>query len=102
MSGKRKKYTPEFREQAARLVIETGRRAAQVADEIGVGEQVLGGWVRPAREAAAAATYTIKRMCALHGLIGDRRVGRDRHPCPRRKNYDPIREVRREAGWRCS
>ena len=25
MSGKRGKYTPEFREQAARLVIETGR-----------------------------------------------------------------------------
>jgi len=31
MSGKRRKYTPEFREQAARLVIETGRPAAQVA-----------------------------------------------------------------------
>jgi len=25
MSGKRRKFTPEFREQAARLVIETGR-----------------------------------------------------------------------------
>ena len=31
MSGKRKKYTPEFREQAARLVIETGRPIAPVA-----------------------------------------------------------------------
>lgn len=45
MSGKRRKYTPEFREQAARLVIETGRPVAQVAAEIGVGEQVLGRWV---------------------------------------------------------
>ena len=36
MSGKRKKYTPEFREQAARLVIETGRPVAHVAAEIGV------------------------------------------------------------------
>ena len=54
MSGKRRKYTPEFREQAARLVIETGRPTAQVAAEIGVGEQVLGRWVRLAREAAAA------------------------------------------------
>lgn len=35
MSGKRKKYTPEFREQAARLVIETGRPIAHVAPEIG-------------------------------------------------------------------
>jgi transposase len=53
MSGKRRKYTPEFREQAARLVIETGRPVAHVA-EIGVGEQLLGRWVRRAREAAAA------------------------------------------------
>ncbi|MCA2261761.1 transposase, partial [Mycobacterium avium] len=52
MSGKRKKYTPEFREQAARLVIETGRPIAHVAAEIGVGEQLLGRWVRLAREAA--------------------------------------------------
>ena len=37
LSGKRRKYTPEFREQAARLVIETGRPVAHVAAEIGVG-----------------------------------------------------------------
>lgn len=54
MSGKRKKYTPEFREQAARLVIETGRPVAHVAAEIGVGEQLLGRWVRLARGAADA------------------------------------------------
>src|SRR6201993_4538774 len=54
MSGKRRKYTPEFREQAARLVIETGRPVAHVGAEIGVGEQVLGRWVRLQREAAAA------------------------------------------------
>ncbi|GFM21082.1 transposase IS3/IS911 family protein [Mycobacterium sp. PO1] len=50
MSGKRKKYTREFREQAARLVIETGRPIAHVAAEIGVGEQLLGRWVRQARD----------------------------------------------------
>jgi transposase len=54
MSGKRRKYTLEFREQAARLVIETGRPVAHVAAEIGVGEQVLGRWVRLAKESAAA------------------------------------------------
>ena len=53
MSGKRRKYTPEFREQAARLVIETGRPVAHVAAEIGVGEQVLGRWVHLAKESAA-------------------------------------------------
>ena len=54
MSGKRRKYTPEFREQAARLVIETGRPVAHVAAEIGIGEQVPGRWVRLQRQAAAA------------------------------------------------
>ena len=49
MSGKRKKYTPEFREQAARLVIETGRPIAHVAAEMNLGEQLLGRWVRQAR-----------------------------------------------------
>jgi transposase len=54
MSGKRRNYTPEFREQAARLVIETGRPVAHVAAEIGVGEQLLGRWVRLQRRASLA------------------------------------------------
>jgi transposase len=52
MSGKRKKYTPEFREQAARLVIETGQPIAHVAAEIGIGEQLLGRWARVAQHRA--------------------------------------------------
>jgi len=58
MSGKRRKYTSEFREQAARLVIETGRPIAHVAAEIGVGDQLLGRRVRQARDAAGGATHT--------------------------------------------
>lgn len=46
MSGKkRKSYTPEYRRDAAHLVIDTGRPIAVVAREIGVGEQLLGRWV---------------------------------------------------------
>jgi transposase-like protein len=62
MSGKRRKYTPEFREQAARLVIETGRPVAHVAAEIGVGKQVLGRWVRLAR---AADNAGILALCSM-------------------------------------
>ncbi len=54
MSGRHRKYTPEFREQAARLVIETGRPVAHVAAELGVGEQVLGRWVCLQRQAASS------------------------------------------------
>jgi len=45
MGAKRKSYTPAYRAEAARLVIDTGRTIAEVAREIGVGEQLLGRWV---------------------------------------------------------
>lgn len=43
---KRKTYTPEYRREAARLVIDTGRTIVAVAGEIGVGAQLLGPWVQ--------------------------------------------------------
>lgn len=46
---KRKTYTPEYRREAAHLVIDTGRTVAAVAREIGVGEQLLGRWVHAER-----------------------------------------------------
>lgn len=45
MGAKRKSYTPAYRRDAAHLVIDTGRTIAEVAREIGVGEQLLGRWV---------------------------------------------------------
>jgi transposase-like protein len=50
MSGKYQKYSPEFREEAARMVVEGSRPIAQVARELGVGETTLGNWVRDYRE----------------------------------------------------
>ena len=45
MGAKRKSYTPKYRQEAAHLVIDTGRTIVEVAREIGVGEQLLGKWV---------------------------------------------------------
>ena len=45
MGAKRKSYTPKYRQEAAHLVIDTGRTIAQVARDIGVSEQLLGRWV---------------------------------------------------------
>ena len=50
VSSSRKKYTPEYREEAARLVIESGRPIAHVDKEIGVAEGLLGKWVKLERE----------------------------------------------------
>jgi transposase-like protein len=48
--GKYKTYSPEFREEAARMVIETSRPIADVARELGISETSLGNWVRDYRE----------------------------------------------------
>ena len=41
LSRNRKTYTPAYRHEAARLVIDTGRPILQVAREIGVGAERL-------------------------------------------------------------
>ena len=45
MGAKRRSYSPAYRREAAHLVIDTGRTIAEVAREIGVGDQLLGRWV---------------------------------------------------------
>lgn len=53
MAKKKGTFTPEFREEAAKLVVENDRRIADVAREIGVGSTTLGNWVKTYREAHA-------------------------------------------------
>lgn len=50
MAGKYRKFSPEFRDEAARMVIDSIRSIADVAREIGVSETTLGNWVRAYRE----------------------------------------------------
>lgn len=45
LSRKYRKFSPEFREEAVRLVIDSSRPVVQVARELGVNEGTLGNWV---------------------------------------------------------
>ena len=54
--GKRRSYDAEFREGAVRIVLETGKPAAEVARDLGVHEGTLQTWVSRARGAAATGT----------------------------------------------
>jgi transposase len=45
----KKNYSPEFREEAVKMVIETSRPIAQVARELGIVEGTLGNWVNTYR-----------------------------------------------------
>ncbi|MFJ8159102.1 transposase [Streptomyces sp. NPDC094468] len=49
MGSKQRTYTPEFREGAVRIVIETGRPIPEVAEELGVHSGTLHSWVSRAR-----------------------------------------------------
>lgn len=43
-------FTPEFRAEAVRQVVETSRPIAVVARELGIVDQTLGNWVKKYRE----------------------------------------------------
>ena len=45
MGRQRREFTPEYKDEAVKLVINTGRPVAVVARELGVKEQTLGRWV---------------------------------------------------------
>lgn len=46
----RRKFSPEFRDEAVKIVIETSRPVAQVARELGLNEGTLGNWVARYRQ----------------------------------------------------
>lgn len=49
LSTKRRKFSPEFKDEAVKAVIETSRPVAQVARELGIVEGTLGNWVNAYR-----------------------------------------------------
>ena len=53
MSKKRRSFTPEYKEEAAKLVIEASCPIAETAREIGINEQTLRNWVHAYRRAHA-------------------------------------------------
>lgn len=49
--AKRRRYTDEFKSEAAQLVRDSGRPVAQVARELGISDNVLYRWVGEERDA---------------------------------------------------
>ncbi|MGH3803185.1 MAG: transposase [Pseudonocardiaceae bacterium] len=50
MGTKRVKYSPEFKDEAVRMVIDGSRPIADVARELGVHDGTLGNWVNKYRD----------------------------------------------------
>lgn len=53
MPQKRKTFSPEYKDEAAKMVIEQSEAVAKVARDIGVNEQTLRNWVNAYRRAHA-------------------------------------------------
>ena len=49
MAKKHQKFTPEFREEIAKLVVDGQRSISQVAREYGLSDTTVGNWVRKYR-----------------------------------------------------
>ncbi|MEU5306856.1 transposase [Streptomyces noursei] len=64
MAEKRRKYDAEFREGAVRIVLETGKPAAEVARDLGVHEGTLQTWVHRAKVRADAEARWAGRVRA--------------------------------------
>jgi transposase len=70
LARSRKSYSPEFREEAVKLVIETSRPIAQIAKEIGIHEATLGNWVNVYRRehAGEEPPLTVSERARLREL----------------------------------
>ena len=58
MSARRRRFSTEFKVEAAHWVIDSGRSVAEVTGQLNVGEQSLGAWVRDERRRMDAAKGT--------------------------------------------
>jgi transposase len=55
MPERRRKFSPEFRDEAVKMVEESRRPIAQVARELGINPGTLGNWVATYRKAHPVA-----------------------------------------------
>ena len=81
MPETRRKFDPEFREGAIRIVRETGKPIAQVARDLGINEGTLGNWCakdrldRQGSEGLSAGG--VEELKRLRGEIAELRMERD-------------------------
>lgn len=81
MARAKKSFSPAYRDEAVKLVIESSRPIAQVARELGINEGTLGNWVNVYRRAypVAEAPLTLSERARLRELEAENRELRMRN-----------------------
>jgi len=64
----RRTFTAEYRHEAARMVIDSGRTIAEVAAELGLGAQLLGKWVKAEKEKMSPTPLSVDERGELERL----------------------------------
>ena len=69
MGRQRREFTPEYKDETVKLVINTGRPVAVVARELGVKEPTLGRWVNlyKSRQDAGDGMHQCERFSFVLG-----------------------------------
>lgn len=75
MARQRRSFTPEYKDQIARMVVEESRAIPSTAREVGVNEQTLRNWVNAYRQAHAGeeSPLTISERARLRELEKENR-----------------------------
>jgi transposase len=75
MPERRRKFSPEFRDEAVRMVVDGNRPIAQVARELGINPGTLGNWVAIYRKAHPVADepVTVSERARLRELERENR-----------------------------
>ena len=64
MPSNNSKYTPEFREETARYILESGRSSTSMAEEIGIDKNMGCSWVRAYRRKNGLPSYAEEKGIA--------------------------------------
>jgi len=75
MARQRRSFTPEYKEQVARMVVQESRAIPSTAREVGMNEQTLRNWVNAYRQAHAGEepALTISERARLRELEKENR-----------------------------
>jgi transposase-like protein len=75
MPERRRKYSPEYRDEAVKMVIETSRPIAVIARELNINEGTLGNWVATYRKehAGEEPPLTVSERARLRELERENR-----------------------------